>query len=185
MTKKRIQIRETKNNDFENIMIVEERAFGSDKEAKLTADLLNDETARPFLSLLAFEGKKAVGHIIFTRGYINEMDSNQPLIHILAPLAIIPEYQKQGIGGLLIREGLKRLKEMGSEMVFVLGHIDYYPRFDFIPDAKKLGYTAPFPIPEEFADAWMVQSLNSVGFVIEKGKVICANALNKEEHWRE
>lgn len=185
MTNINIQIRETNTNDFNDIMVVEERAFGMVKEAELTAELLGDQTAEPILSLLAFHNKKAIGHILFTRAYIDEMNTEQPLIHILAPLAVIPEYQKQGIGGLLINEGLKRLKEMKSEMVFVLGHMEYYPKFGFIPNAKKLGYPAPYPIPEEYLNAWMVQSLNSKGFAIEKGKVICSNELNKPQHWRE
>uniref|UniRef100_UPI003216E3D9 GNAT family N-acetyltransferase n=1 Tax=uncultured Draconibacterium sp. TaxID=1573823 RepID=UPI003216E3D9 len=185
MTKINIQIRETNSTDFNDIMVVEERAFGYVKEAKLTADLLSDKTAEPLLSLLAFHDKKPIGHILFTRVYRNKMNTNQPLIHILAPLAVIPEYQKQGVGGLLINEGLKRLKEMGSEMVFVLGHMEYYPKFGFIPDAKKLGFSAPYPIPIEYANAWMVQSLNPEGFVIEKGDIICSVELNKPEHWRE
>jgi putative acetyltransferase len=185
MTNKNMHIRETNNDDFKDIMLVEERAFGMKKEAELTAELLNDETAAPVLSLLAFDGERAVGHIIFTRVYMEKLNPNQALLHILAPLAVIPEYQKQGIGGMLIREGVRRLKEMGSEMVFVLGHIGYYDRFDFIPDAKALGYEAPYPIPEEFKDAWMVQPLKSEDFHISAGKVVCSNALNKEEHWRE
>jgi putative acetyltransferase len=185
MTKINIQIRETNSKDFNNIMVVEERAFGFVKEAKLTADLLDDKTAEPILSLLAFHDKEAVGHILFTRVYIDKMNTAQPLIHILAPLAVIPEYQKQGVGGLLINEGLRRLKEMGSEMVFVLGHMEYYPKFGFIPDAKKLGFTAPYPIPDEYANAWMVQSLKQKGFANSKGNVICSNELNKPEHWRE
>jgi|APSaa5957512622_1039677.scaffolds.fasta_scaffold59789_2 putative acetyltransferase len=185
MIKTNIQIRETNNKDFNNIMVVEKRAFGYIKEAQLTADLLNDKTAEPILSLLAFHDKEAIGHILFTRVYIDEMNTTQPLIHILAPLAIIPEYQKQGVGGLLINEGLRRLIEMESEMVFVLGHMEYYPKFGFIMDAKKLGFNAPYPIPTEYANAWMVQSLNPKGFVIGKGNVICSNELNKPEHWRE
>ena len=180
-----IQIRKTNSKDHEDIMLVEERAFGHTKEAQLTADLLKDKTAEPILSLLAFKGKKAIGQILFTRVYINELDTKQALVHILAPLAVIPEYQKQGVGGLLIEEGLKSLKEMGSEMVFVLGHMEYYPKFGFISDAKKIGFSAPFPIPDEFSNAWMVQSLNANGFRTDKGKVICSNELNKPEHWRE
>ncbi|WP_439182640.1 GNAT family N-acetyltransferase [Carboxylicivirga taeanensis] len=185
MTKINIEIRETNPKDFEDIMTVEERAFGYVKEARLTADLLSDTSAEPVLSLLAFHDKKPIGHVLFTRVYINEMSTTQPLNHILAPLAVIPEYQKQGIGGLLITEGLNRLKEMGSEMVFVLGHTDYYPKFGFIPDAKKLGFNAPHPIPNEHANAWMVQSLHPDGIVTSKGNVICSVELNKPEHWRE
>ena len=180
-----IIIRETYENDFNNIMEVETKAFGFDKEAKLTADLLTDHSAKPIISLMAFHKEKAVGHILFTRSYIDEINDSQPYIHILAPLAVIPEYQKQGIGGLLINEGIKVLKELGSELLFVLGHMDYYPKFGFIQDAKNLGYSAPYPIPEKHANAWMVQSLNKNGFTISPGKVICANKLNEPEHWRE
>ncbi len=179
-----IYIRESVDTDFCDIMNVEKQAFGYDKEAILTAELLNDETAKPRLSLLAFHNGKAVGHILFTRIYLNEMEEKQPLIHILAPLAVIPEYQKCGIGGKLINEGLKRLQASGSEMVLVLGHMDYYPRHGFIHDAGAMGYAAPFPIPEEFANAWMIQFLQKE-LTITKGKVICCNALNKPEHWRE
>lgn len=180
-----IKIRETGHRDYSDIMDVEEQAFGYDKEAKLTANLLKDETAEPVLSLLAFYKDEAIGHILFTRVYLNEIVTDQPLLHILAPLAIKPAFQKQGIGSMLINEGLERLKKIGSEMVFVLGHMDYYPKFGFIPDAGKLGYFAPYPIPEEYLNAWMVQSLNPEEFVINQGKVICANELNKPEHWRE
>jgi len=180
-----IQIRKATIEDFNDVMLVEELAFGHEKEAQLTADLINDETAEPILSLLAYSKDKAVGHILFTRVYINKMDANQPMLHILAPLAVVPEFQKHGIGGLLINEGCRMLREMGSEMVFVLGHMDYYPKYGFIPDAKKNGYEAPYPIPEEFANAWMVQPLNNKGFDIDTGKVLCANQLNKPEHWRE
>jgi len=185
MTNINIQIRETNSSDFNDIMIVEERAFGYVKEAKLTADLLKDCTAKPIVSLLAFNGNEAIGHILFTRVYIDEMNIEQPLMHILAPLAVIPEYQKQGVGGLLIQEGLRRLTELGTQLVFVLGHMDYYPKFGFIPDAKKIGFSAPYPIPNEYSNAWMVQSLTPKGFVIDKGNVICSNELNKPEHWRE
>ena len=185
MKTENIIIKETSNNDLITIFEVEKQAFGHDKEARLTEALLSDPTAKPVLSLLAFQNERAVGHILFTRVYINEMSDNQSLMHILAPLAVIPEYQKHGIGKMLIKEGIEKLKQSGSKMVFVLGHIGYYDRHGFVPDAAKLGYRAPFPIPEEFADAWMVQSLRSSDINIEKGTVVCANELNKPEHWKE
>jgi putative acetyltransferase len=132
-----IKITKTGIKDFGDIMLVEKKAFGHDKEAELTAGLLNDKSAEPIVSLLAFHNDKAIGHILFTRVYLDKM-TKKPLMHILAPLAVIPEYQKQGIGGMLMNEGIKILKEMGSKIVFVLGHMDYYPKFGFIPDAKKV-----------------------------------------------
>jgi putative acetyltransferase len=136
------------------------------------------------MSLLAFHGNEAVGHILFTKATI-EGTTSTPLVYILAPLAVKPGFQKQGIGGLLIREGLRRLKEIGVEMVFVLGHMEYYPRYGFTPDAGKAGFPAPYPIPPEHADAWMVQALSSDGLSRITGKVLCADALDKAEHWRE
>jgi putative acetyltransferase len=104
---------------------------------------------------------------------------------ILAPLAVLPDFQNQGIGGRLIDKGLKLLSESGVELVFVLGHPEYYPKHGFKQPAGALGFEAPYPIPDEHADAWMVQELrpNVIGNV--SGKVVCANALQKPEHWRE
>ncbi len=184
MDLKNIHIKETTNADFNDIIEVEKQAFEKEDVAELTAGLLKDESAEPMLSLLAFENDTAVGHILFTRAYIGKVGDG-PFCHILAPLAVKPDFQKQGIGGMLINEGLKRIKAMGSEIVFVLGHKEYYPKYGFIPDAKSLGFSAPFTIPEKDADAWMVQSLTPKGLEIGRGKIICADEMNKPEHWRE
>ena len=82
------------------------------------------------------------------------------MMHILAPLAVKPEYQRQGIGGMLIKAGIEKLQEKGSNLVFVLGHKEYYPKYGFIPDANHLGYPAPYPILEEYSDYWMVQPIS-------------------------
>ena len=176
-------VRETQENDFDDIIKVEKRAFGEDSVANLTAELLSDKSGDPRISLLAFDGGRAVGHILFTKCYIKDLE-NCPLMHVLAPLAVIPEYQNQGVGGLLIFDGIKRLQKIGSKIVFVLGHIEYYPKHGFIPDAANLGYNAPYPIPTEVKDAWMVMPLSSSGLT-NFGKVICAKAMDKPEHWRE
>ena len=120
-------IRKTHASDLDEVMDVEKSAFGYDKEANLVAELLCDASAEPLLSLLAFHNTNAVGHILFTKLRFADQDCAQPLMHLLAPLAVIPGYQKQGIGGMLISSGLKMLSESGSELVFVLGHKEYYP----------------------------------------------------------
>lgn len=122
-----IQIRETTSDDLKDITEVEKLVFGYDKEAELTMGLLADNTAEPRVSLLAFYKGEAIGHILFTRAYIEGV-REQPLIHILAPLAVKPDFQQRGIGGLLIAKGLQKLREMGCGLVFVLGHKEYYPR---------------------------------------------------------
>lgn len=179
-----IFIRQTGDSDLNDILDVEKQAFGYDKEAELVRQLLSDGSAAPVLSLLAYRDTEAIGHILFTKAAIEGVDPS-PLVYILAPLTVKPGFQKQGLGGMLIREGLRRLKEMDAEMVFVLGHMKYYPRYGFTPDAGRLGFPAPYPIPPEHADAWMVQALSPDGLCRTTGRVICADALLKPEHWRE
>lgn len=86
----------TDESDASDIREVETRAFGYSKEADLVASLLKDESAHPTLSLLAKHEGNAVGHILFTRATFKGYGIS--LMHILAPLAVIPEYQGRGVG---------------------------------------------------------------------------------------
>jgi len=149
----------------------------------LVRELLHDHSAKPVLSLLAFKQDRAVGHILFTTARLFGTKDTASIV-ILAPLAIVPDAQKQGIGGRLIEQGLGLLSKSRVDLVFVLGHPEYYPRYGFKP-AGHLGFEAPYPIPDEHADAWMVQALRPGVIGSVSGKVICADALNKPEHWRE
>ena len=179
-------IRETKESDLAAVLHVEGQAFGEDQGAEivtLVEDLLRDPSALPLLSLLALDEGQALGHILFTHA---EVAGPKPCnaAAILAPLAVLPAAQSRGIGGKLIKEGLRRLSVSGVDLVFVLGHPGYYPRFGFQP-AGALGFEAPYPIPEEVADAWMVQALRPGVIGSITGKVLCADALNHPEHWLE
>ena len=179
---KKLQIREAVETDLNDVQLIERLAFGYDKEAKLVRDLLHDNSAKPVLSLLAFKKDRAVGHILFTTARLSGIQGTASIV-ILAPLAIVPDAQKQGIGGKLIEQGLELLSKSGVDLVFVLGHPEYYPRYGF-KLAGNLGFEAPYPIPDEHAGAWMVQTLRSGVIGTVSGKVICADALNKLEHWR-
>ncbi|RKY54535.1 MAG: N-acetyltransferase [Candidatus Neomarinimicrobiota bacterium] len=163
-------------------------AFDQDPEIKtLIIDLFKDPSTEPIVSLLAYDDEKPVGHILFTKTRIKPglgICSLKPGGHILAPMAVIPEYQKQGIGGKLIKERLRILKDKGVERCFVLGHKDYYPRYGFIPDAKKFGFPAPYPILGKDKDAWMMQDLVEKPTGIKR-QVICADAMMKEKYWKE
>ena len=175
-------IRESNSSDLHNILAVERAAFGSEEEADLVRNLLNDPTAEPRLSLLALQKQQAIGHILFTGGYLNpEIDLK---VSILAPLAVIPDYQKQGVGGRLIKEGLAILEKEGVDLVFVLGHPSYYPLHGFKP-AVPAGFEPPYYKPQEIADAWMVQSLSPSLWGSYEGLVKCAETLDRLEYWRE
>ena len=181
-----MKIRQSTESDRKEILNIHEQAFGKVKGpviAKLVDDLLNDETAIPILSLVAVANDTLVGHILFTKAVITKTE-NPISAQILAPLAILPDEQKKGIGELLINEGLRLLKESGTELVFVLGHPTYYPRCGFIP-AGAQGFAAPYPIPEEHAEAWMVQALNGDVLKNNEGKIQCSKVLNEPQHWRE
>lgn len=165
---------------------VEAKAFGAEEGpeiVELVNGLLHDPTAIPLLSLIAVTENRAIGHILFTNARVSGPKKSISTA-ILAPLAVVPDAQGQGVGGRLIKEGLRRLSDSGVELVFVLGHPDYYPRYGFRP-AGALGFEAPYPIPDKNADAWMVQELRPGVIESVSGKVMCANTLNQPEHWQE
>ncbi|MEW8049836.1 MAG: N-acetyltransferase [Candidatus Thiodiazotropha sp.] len=181
-----MKIRESTEADKYGIEAVHIQAFGKNEGpeiAELVDDLLKDETAFPLLSLVAVVNDKIVGHVLYTNAVVRQ-STESASAQLLAPLGVLPEAQNQGIGAQLISEGTRRLTKSGVELVFVLGHPNYYPRSGF-RTAGIIGFEAPYPIPEENADAWMVLELKEgiVGKV--KGKIQCAKVLNQPQHWRE
>jgi len=178
-----LKIRSTTEPDRPDVLSIHRLAFGQDEEADLVDAILDDPGARPLVSLLAFDEDRPVGHILFSAARLTETEIACSA-SILAPLAIVPDAQKRGIGGALIKAGLDALSKSATDLVFVLGHPDYYPRSGFEP-AGKLGLQAPFPIPEKHADAWMVQALRPGLLGTIHGKLVCCDALNRPELWRE
>ncbi len=181
-----MEIREARESEIKEICNVNIKAFGEEKGiviAKLVKDLMDDKTALPLLSLVAVEDNKIIGHILYTKVEITETTESVSA-QILAPLAILPEAQSKGVGGKLIKEGLILLEKSGVELVFVLGHPGYYPRSGFTT-AGILGFEAPYYIPEERADAWMVQELKNGAIEKVSGKIQCSEVLYQPEHWRE
>jgi len=175
-------IREARDSDLEDVLSVERAAFDSNIEAELARKLLEDNSAKPSLSLLAFKEERPVGHILFTKALLEPEASLT--ISLLAPMAVVPDAQKQGIGSELIKQGLALLTQAGVDLVFVLGYPTYYSRHGFKP-AGALGFEATYPLPEKNADAWMVQELRPGVLGSAQGKIICANVMNKPEYWRE
>ena len=178
-----MQIRTTTTADHSTVLDLHRQAFGQDEEADLVDALLADPSATPRVSLLALQDDRPVGHILFTRATVMDHEENLSA-SILAPLAVVPDMQGTGIGDTLIKAGVQHLTDAGADLVFVLGHPAYYPRAGFTP-AKPYGLLAPYPIPDEHADAWMVQALGTHRLDAARGKVICCDALNKPEYWVE
>ncbi len=181
-----IKIRNTTQDDEPAVWRVHEAAFGPQEGgtvADLAMALLHDPTARPLTSLLACDGSTPIGHVLFTKVRISG-SGKSPSAQILAPLAVMPGRQSRGTGTELVRAGLAVLAESGCELVFVLGHPGYYPRFGFQP-AGHLGFAAPYPIPKQNAGAWMVLELAPGTIGTTSGTVRCADSLDEPEHWRE
>ncbi len=180
-----MEIRKSIETDQSDIESIHCQAFGEDKGPEIAAlvhDLLQDQTALPILSLVAVENGRLLGHILYTRARLSADDSISA--QLLGPLAVLPDNQNTGVGTRLINAGLDLLKASETDLVFVLGHPDYYPRCGFEP-AGEIGFQAPYPIPEEHAGAWMVQELSSGVFGRVKGKVQCCDLFNQPQHWRE
>jgi putative acetyltransferase len=177
-------IRSATEADLQDILRLHEVAFGPDEGpviATLVRELLEDETAAPRLSLLATRAGEAVGHILFTAVQLDGAARPVPAV-ILSPMSVLPDSRAQGLGGQLIRAGVERLVELGLELVFVLGHPEYYPRHGFVV-AGEQGLDAPYPIAPEHASAWMVRELRGGVLGLVQGRVRCAQTLSRAELW--
>lgn len=123
------EIRLEKPEDASRVRHINETAFGQPAEANLV-DRLRQAYADS-LSLVA-EDDAVVGHILFTPVVV-ERAGRQVLGMGLAPMAVLPDFQRRGIGSQLVRRGLDILRERNCPFVVVVGHPEYYPRFGFEP----------------------------------------------------
>lgn len=130
----KIIIRQEKNEDYKSIYEINYQAFKQKNESELIERIRGSKNFVPELSLIAEKNGKIVGHILLSKIKINGEKEYESLI--LAPLAVLPEFQKQGIGEKLFTEGLRKAKELGFSSVIVVGHKDYYPKYGFEKASK-------------------------------------------------
>ena len=148
-----LTIRPQQVRDYGPIATILTQAFEQSDEAKLVERLRGSNSYVSDLSLVAEINQQVVGHILFSYAKL-EGDYSQ-LVLVLAPLAVAPPFQGQGIGGKLVRHGLQTARSLGNSLVTVLGHPNYYARFGFEP-AEKYGIQSPFPVPPEaFRVKWL------------------------------
>jgi putative acetyltransferase len=162
-----VSIRSEKPEDYESIYNVNKLAFKGEVEAKLVDKLRKTEGFIPELSLVATKDDEVVGHILFSIIHI-QTDTKRVPVLALAPMAVLPQHQKQGIGSRLVREGLIKCKELGYKAVILVGHPNYYPRFGFTP-AKEIGLELPFDAPSE---AFMAYEIIPQALEGTKGMVV-------------
>jgi putative acetyltransferase len=149
-----VTIREEQSSDAPQIRIVIQQAFGQTEEADIVDKLREACTNR--ISLVAVLIGQIVGHILFTPVTIQGKEKVIKGMG-LAPMAVLPEFQRRGIGSQLVNSGLDIIKKAKHPFVIVLGHPTYYPRFGFVP-ASRYGIKSEYEdVPDE---AFMVLILD-------------------------
>lgn len=149
-------------------------AFGRRQEA----DLVDKIRKRGMLttSLVAVQDGQVIGHIAFSPVVVESEPSNWEAT-VLGPLAVLPEFQRKGIGSKLVYAGLDECRRLGHIIVVFAGHPEYYPRFGFVP-AKARGIDCEIEVPDE---AWMIKELKEDALAGRHGKVIFQKEFREAE----
>jgi len=167
--------------DRDAVQAIHLRAFPDSENqivSKLAAELLVEETSPKTISLVAETDGVVVGHIAFSPVTIDNDKSWKG--YILAPLAVIPEYQKRRIGSKLIESGKERLSRMGVNVLFVYGDPNYYGKFGFDADTAS-GYSPAYELQYPFG--WQAIILNEGVFSESTVRISCVDPLNDPELW--
>lgn len=147
-----IIIRQERSKDHPYVFNLIEEAFKVEKLSDQTEQFLVERLRKskafiPQLSIIAELEDKIVGHILLTKLKINDSDKvNETLA--LAPVTVIPEHQRKGIGGKLIVHAHQKAKELGYKSIILIGHENYYPKFGY-RKASEFKIELPFPAPDE------------------------------------
>jgi putative acetyltransferase len=152
----KLEIRPERTEDIDAISEINRRAFESEDEPNLIVAIRKSEHFIPELSLVAELDGDPVGHILFSRISIDAGDRIFPVLS-LAPMAVLPAHQRQGIGTALVQRGLEECRRLNHNVIVVIGHAEYYPRFGFV-QARDHGLEVEYDVPSE---AFMVLELES------------------------
>jgi putative acetyltransferase len=140
-----VLIRAEHAGDEVAIADLNDAAFGGTDESRLV-ELLR-RSGHPTVSLVATARDQVVGHILFTPVAVDT--SGPPIAALgLGPMAVSSDWQRRGIGSSLVKAGIEECARRGCEIVVVLGHPHFYPRFGFRP-AHLLGLRSEFAVPDE------------------------------------
>jgi putative acetyltransferase len=149
-----MEIRAERSEDVEAVRRVNVAAFGRESEADLVDTLRG--VASTF-SFVAVKSGQIVGHVFFSPVEISGACADDLFVLGLAPVAVLPDHQRKGIGSSLIQHSLEECARLGCKAVVVLGHPEYYPKFGFVP-AKEKGLRCEYTVPDE---VFMVLKLES------------------------
>ncbi len=167
-----IVIRHEQPEDIAVIHQIVAQAFGRAAEANLVDALRRN--GKGILSLVADDNGRVIGHILFSPVVIEDGERLVSGIG-LAPLAVSPERQNEGIGSLLVEQGLREGREAGHPFVVVLGHPNYYPRFGFVP-ASRYNVKSEYDVRDE---VFMIQELQQGSLLGIAGTAKYQNEFNE------
>ncbi|MGB3402040.1 MAG: N-acetyltransferase [Microcoleaceae cyanobacterium] len=175
-----MKIRSANIKDTEEIKNLYLQAFDT-SEAELVSNiavnLLSEKPIINIISLVAIDNNTIIAHIAFSPIFLDS--TNEHFGYILAPLAVLPSYQNQGVGSIIVKQGLDTLSSFGAFIVFVYGDPQYYSRFGFKTDLAQ-NFTPPYPL--QYPEGWQAIQLNSTVFP-KGGKLQCVNSLNHPQLW--
>lgn len=157
--------------DFLEIREINRLAFDGEAEASLI-DALREAGAVTLSMVACHDDGMLMGHVLYSDLSVVADDGGSVRAVALAPLAVRPHGQGQGIGSQLVRESLAVLKDLGIDVVVVLGDPAFYSRFGFNAALTKAHFDALFE-----GDAFMALELRE-GALVEKYKVTYAHAFN-------
>jgi putative acetyltransferase len=139
------------------VEMIHEAAFGGPSEASVVRAIRQSARHRADWSLVADDSGTIQGHVLFSYAGLEDSAGIVREIVVLAPLAVQPQCQRQGVGSALVRRGLELLDSQLEPLVVVRGSLVYYERFGFHPSLEA-DVHAPFPVTE---DHYLVKSLRA------------------------
>ncbi len=147
-----IIIRQEKETDYKAVfhtikMAFTQLKFSDHKEHFLVERLRKSYAFVPELSLVAEYKDEIIGHILLTKVTINNNGKRNNSL-ALAPVSVLPEFQRQGIGRMLIKNAHRIAEQMKYQSIVLLGHPEYYPKFGYV-QADHFGIEIPYKVPKE------------------------------------
>ncbi|HKL68944.1 N-acetyltransferase [Salibaculum sp.] len=144
---------------------------------KLARDLLSDTSDSDLHVFTTWDGSTLAGAIIFSRLHVPDDHRG---VFLLAPVAVAPDQQGQGVGQSLLQYGLSEMRRVGADVAVTYGDPAYYGKVGFQPVTTE---TVPAPRPLQMPEGWLAQSLTDAPLHPIKGPAHCVPAIDDPAYW--